>query len=69
MEKICVKYEIDQSTVVRVSRIVNDDSKVVVDDDMVRELPGGQVILFEDCEITDAANGGDGSKEIRIKLI
>lgn len=66
-KKICEKYHIDQSNIVRLLRIINDDLKIIVDDDLVRELPEGQVMIADICETTSVVDGEDLLKEIRLK--
>lgn len=68
MEKICVKYQLDQSEIARMLRIVGDDLRVEVDDETVRELPGGQVMTFDHCEIANTIQGEGTWREIKIRF-
>lgn len=68
LEKICGKSEIDRSDVVRIIRVINDDLKVEVDDDTVREFPDGQVMKFDHCETINPIKGQESPREIRIWL-
>ena len=56
------------SNIVRILRIIDDDFKVLVDDDTVHELPESQVIIFNNCETANAVNGENCLKEIGIRL-
>ncbi|CAI7572540.1 unnamed protein product [Penicillium pancosmium] len=65
-KKICEKYQIDQSKIERLLRIVNDDLKIIVEDDLVGELPGGQTMIVDICETSSVVDGGSCLKEIRL---
>lgn len=47
MEKISVKQRIDPQRIVRVLRVNKNGLKIMVDDDVVRELPDGQDMVVE----------------------
>ena len=49
----------------RVLHIKRDGLKIMVDDDVVRELPNGQDM---DVEVFETANGNDDSKESAVEL-
>lgn len=49
----------------RVLHIKRDGLKIMVDDDVVRELPDGQDM---DVEVSEADNGSDDSKESAVEL-
>jgi hypothetical protein len=66
-KKICEKYHIDRSKIERLLRIVNDDLKVIVDDDLVGELPGGQTMIVDICETSSVVDGGSCLNEIRLE--
>ncbi|KAL1964070.1 hypothetical protein VTN77DRAFT_7488 [Rasamsonia byssochlamydoides] len=54
MNKILEKHKIDPDRIVRVLRINHDGLKIMVDDDVVRELPEGQDMVVEFSEATKA---------------
>ncbi|KAJ5995445.1 hypothetical protein N7481_002422 [Penicillium waksmanii] len=66
-KKICEKYHIDQSKIEHLLRIVNDDLKIIIDDDLVGQLPVGQTMIVDICETTSVVDGGSCLKEIRLK--
>lgn len=47
MHKISEKHNIDPDRIVRILRINNNRLKIMVDDDVVRELPEGQDMVAE----------------------
>ena len=49
----------------RVLHIKRDGLKIMVDDDVVRELPDGQDM---DVEVSETANGDGGSKEPAVEF-
>ncbi|KAL4913663.1 CP2 transcription factor-domain-containing protein [Aspergillus aurantiobrunneus] len=63
--KICGKYNIDQTKIVRMLHVVKHDMKIVVDDDIVREIVEGQDMIVDICG-SSSARDGDGSLEIRL---
>ena len=65
LEKISLKKRIDPQRIVRVLHIKRDGLKIMVDDDVVRELPDGQDM---DVEVSETANGDGGSKEPAVEL-
>ena len=65
LEKISLKQRIDPQRIVRVLHIKRDGLKIMVDDDVVRELPDGQDM---DVEVSETANDCDDSKESAVEL-
>lgn len=65
-QKICEKNHIEPSKIERLLRIINNELKIIVDDDLVNELPGDQTMIVDIC---DTKTDIDGSclKEIRLK--
>lgn len=61
-DKICVKQFIDSKHVVRVFLVKKDGLKVMVDDDVVRELPDGQTI---DVGISETAVSSENPNDSR----
>jgi hypothetical protein len=47
MKKISEKYKIDPERIVRILRVSRDGLKVMVDDDVVQQLPEGQDMVAE----------------------
>lgn len=47
MTKISEKYKIDPDRIVRILRVSQDGLKVMVDDDVVQQLPDGQDMVVE----------------------
>lgn len=70
MDKISVKRSIDSKRVVRVLLVKKDGLKVMVDDDVVRELPDGQDMDVEISETADSSESPDDSRPpaIEVKL-
>lgn len=66
-QKICEKYHVDPSKIERLLRIINDELKIIVDDDLVNELPGGQTMIVDICDIKNDIVDGSCLKEIRLK--
>lgn len=66
LEKISFKQCIDPKRIVRVFRIKQDSLKIIVDDDVVRELPDGQAM---DVDLSEEFDGTDDSKEPTIELM
>lgn len=69
--KISEKQQIDPEYIVRILHVKQNGITVVVDDDVVRELPDGKDIC---ADISDVAGLGDGvtnsgSSPVEIKLI
>ena len=67
-KKISEKYRFDQSKIVRMLRVIKDNLKIVVDDDMVREIAEGQDMIIDICG-SSVADDDDSFKEIRLKYI
>jgi hypothetical protein len=67
MKKISEKHHIDPSRVVRVLHVKENGMRIMVDDDVVRELPEGQDMV---ADIYEAETNGDGihSPPMEIKL-
>lgn len=65
MEKISHKQNIDPSRVVRVLHIKENGLKIMVDDDVVRELPDGQDM---DVELSEVSDTSDGSEQPPVEL-
>lgn len=67
MEKISLKQRIDPNRVVRVLHVKQNGLKIMVDDDVVRELPDGQDM---DVEISEASGTLDdcGQPPVELKL-
>lgn len=65
-KKICEKYHFDQSKIVRMLRVIKDSMKIVVDDDMVREIAEGQDMIIDICG-SSVAGDDDSLMEIRLK--
>ncbi|GLA52470.1 hypothetical protein AnigIFM63604_009332 [Aspergillus niger] len=73
MEKISMKQRIDPQRIVRVLHVKQNGLKIMVDDDVVRELPDGQDMVVEISEAssfeTAAATGsGNLSSAVEVKL-
>ncbi|KAJ5331738.1 hypothetical protein N7476_001521 [Penicillium atrosanguineum] len=71
MEKISMKQQIDPSSIVHVFHVKRNGLRIVVDDDVVRELPEGQDMVVEICE-GSRGNENDGGVEFtgtEVKLI
>lgn len=66
-KKICEKYHIEQSNIMRLLRIINDDLNIIIDDDFVRELPEGQTMTVDICETISVVDDDSCLKEIRLK--
>lgn len=65
MDKISIKRSIDSKRVLRVLLVKKDGLKVMVDDDVVRELPDGQDM---DVEISDSSESPDDSRPSAIEV-
>ncbi|KAE8352603.1 CP2 transcription factor-domain-containing protein [Aspergillus coremiiformis] len=70
MEKISVKQHIDPQRVVRVLRVNRNGLKIMVDDDVVRELPDGQDMVVETKAFgsATAANSDNIESEVELQL-
>lgn len=70
MEKISVKQRIDPQRIVRVLRVNKNGLKIMVDDDVVRELPDGQDMVVEISEAAalDGATAIDSDKSSGVEL-
>lgn len=66
LEKISLKQCISPKHIVRVLHIKQDGLKIMVDDDVVRELPDGQNM---DVELSEVFDSTDDSKEPTVKLM
>lgn len=62
MGKISAKRPIDLKRVLRVLLVKKGGVKVVVDDDVVRELPDGQDMDIEISETADSSESPDDSR-------
>ncbi|KAF7596421.1 hypothetical protein BBP40_001728 [Aspergillus hancockii] len=73
MDKISMKQHIDPQRIVRVLRVNKNGLKIMVDDDVVRELPDGQDMVveiseaptFDNAPLTQSDNMGSG---VEVKL-
>lgn len=67
MEKISVKQRIDPQRIMRVLLVKENGLRIMVDDDVVRELPDGQDMVAEISEAStfDAA---DTPSPVEVKL-
>ncbi|EAW09694.1 grainyhead-like protein [Aspergillus clavatus NRRL 1] len=63
MEKISMKQKIDPQRIVRVLHVKQNGLKIMVDDDVVRELPDGQDMVVEISEATAFDNAVANSSE------
>ncbi|PYH76741.1 CP2 transcription factor [Aspergillus uvarum CBS 121591] len=72
MEKISMKQRIDPRRIVRVLHVKQNGLKIMVDDDVVRELPDGQDMVVEISETSSfesaAAAGAESPKSVEVKL-
>lgn len=68
MDKISIKRSIDSKRVLRVLLVKKDGLKVMVDDDVVRELPDGQNMDVEISETTDSSESPDDSRPSAIEV-
>ncbi|KAL5333855.1 CP2 transcription factor-domain-containing protein [Aspergillus crustosus] len=71
MEKISVKQRIDPQRIMRVLLVKENGLRIMVDDDVVRELPDGQDMVAEISEapMHDAKSGGtDTPSPVEVKL-
>lgn len=68
MDKISIKRSIDSKRVLRVLLVKNDGLKVMVDDDVVRELPDGQIMDVEISETADSSESPDDSRPSAIEV-
>lgn len=62
MDKISAKRPIDLKRVLRILLVKKDGVKVMVDDDVVRELPDGQDMDIEISETADSSESPDDSR-------
>ena len=69
MMKISEKHHIDPARVVRILHVNENGLRIMVDDDVVRELPEGQDMIADIYE-TPSAFSGDGTpgSPMEIKL-
>lgn len=67
MKKISEKQEIDPERIVRVLRINRNGLKVMVDDDMVRELPEGQDMVAELSHASMSTSPLGDTVEVKLK--
>ena len=71
MKKISEKQDIDPKRIVRILHVNQAGLRIMVDDDVVRELPEGQDMvadIYESPEPNGNANGTDGLP-VEVKLI
>lgn len=72
MNKISEKGQIDPGRIVRVLRVNQKGLKIMVDDDVVRELPDGQDMVAEFSETSRVedpiANPDAPSSAVEVKL-
>ncbi|KAJ6115898.1 hypothetical protein N7523_006315 [Penicillium sp. IBT 18751x] len=67
MKKISEKHHIDPSRIVRVLHVNQNGMRIMVDDDVVRELPEGQDMIADIYE-ADTSTNGIHSPSMEIKL-
>lgn len=70
-EKLSAKRQINPKCIVHILHINQNGLPVVVDDDVVRELPEGQAMTVDVCNATglecnDAAGGSTSPLEIKL---
>jgi hypothetical protein len=63
MEKISMKQKIDPQRIVRVLHVKENGLKIMVDDDVVRELPDGQDMVVEISEASAFDNAVANSSD------
>lgn len=63
MDKISVKRHIDIKHVLRILLVKKGGVNIMVDDDVVRELPDGQDMDVEISETTDTSESPDDSRQ------
>ncbi|KAJ6120960.1 CP2 transcription factor [Penicillium sp. IBT 18751x] len=70
VDKISMKQQIDPLSVVRVLHMKRNGLRIMVDDEVVRELPEGQDMIVELSEVSsDASDGGVELAGTEVKLI
>jgi hypothetical protein len=52
MNKISANYNIDPDHIIRILRVNREGLKIMVDDDVVQQLPEGQDMVAEITEVT-----------------
>jgi len=67
MNKISEKHHIDPSRVVRILHVNQKGMRIMIDDDVVRELPEGQDMVVDIYE-ADTSSTGVHSPQMEIKL-
>jgi hypothetical protein len=67
MKKISEKHHIDPSRIVRILHVNQNGLRIMVDDDVVRELPEGQDMIADIYEAQGPGGGFHGSP-MEIKL-
>jgi hypothetical protein len=69
--KLAEKLQIHPCFVTRVIWINSKGLKVVVDDDMIQQLPEAQIMIADFCELpyTDLASSSTGCSEVEVKLV
>lgn len=70
MQKISEKHHIDPSRIVRILHVNQNGRRIVVDDDVVRELPEGQDMIVDIGETftPEASDAGSPDSPMEIKL-
>lgn len=68
MDKISIKRSIDSKRVLRVLLAKKDGLMVIVDDDVVREIPDGQNMDIEISETADSSKSPDDSRPSAIEV-
>lgn len=63
-----MKQRIDPQRIVRVLHVKQNGLKIMVDDDVVRELPDGQDMVVEISEASSIEGSGNLSSAVEVKL-
>lgn len=66
MMKISEKRQIDPDRIVRVLRVNHNGLKIMVDDDVVRELPDGQDMVAEFSETKAEVDTPSSAVEVKL---
>lgn len=67
MAKVTEKYHIDPMRISNIMHVHDKGMRVIVDDDVVRQLPEGQDMIVDISE-TPGPNGGASGSPLEIKL-
>ena len=69
--KLTEKLQIDPCLISRLICVNSKGLKIVVDDDMVQQLPEAQIMIADICELpyTDMAPSSTGYSEVEVKLV